>query len=86
IAHFAAAGSCFQAPFLFTDKSIATSGSISSWTWDFGDSTVTTDTSSLQNPSYQYPGPGSYTVKLNITSSKGCSATDSSTVTVNKKP
>ncbi len=32
--------------------------------WDFGDQSVTTDTSSLENPSYTYPESGIYSVTL----------------------
>jgi len=48
----------------FTD---ATSGSVSSWSWDFGDSGVST----LQNPSHTYTNPGMYTVSLTATGSGG---------------
>lgn len=36
--------------------------------WDFGDETTESDTSSLQNPCYTYPGPGTYTVTMTTTS------------------
>ena len=39
-------------------------GSPTSWAWDFGDGT----TSSLQNPSHTYAANGNYTVTLNIAS------------------
>ncbi|MCI4668479.1 MAG: PKD domain-containing protein [Bacteroidia bacterium] len=45
--------------------------SIVSWNWDFGDG----GTSSVQNPSYIYQTPGTYSVRLTITNSKGCSET-----------
>ncbi len=38
----------------FTDESEAGDGDIISWAWDFGDTTTTTDTSTLQNPIYMY--------------------------------
>jgi gliding motility-associated-like protein len=41
---------------------------ITSWFWDFGDGF----TSSLQFPSHTYPLQGTYTVKLFITTSTGC--------------
>ncbi|MBA4196927.1 MAG: hypothetical protein C0459_05165 [Chitinophaga sp.] len=83
---FVASGSCYQSPFQFTDNSYVKYGSISSWIWNFGDVSVTTDTSSLQNPSYQYSNPGTYTASLNITSTKGCTGTYNVTVTANNKP
>ncbi len=48
----------------FTDLS---SGAISSWTWNFGDGT----TSSEQNPSHTYTEPGKYSVALTITGLAG---------------
>jgi PKD repeat protein len=43
----------------FVDSS---TGSISSWSWDFGDS----GSSSAQNPSHEYTTPGTYTVALTV--------------------
>lgn len=40
---------------------------INSWLWDFGDG----QTSSLRNPSHTYQNPGSYQVKLTVTSALG---------------
>jgi PKD repeat protein len=55
----------------FTDTS---SGSPTSWTWDFGDGY----TSTSQNPSHTYRAAGTYTVTLTVTNSAG-----SNTVTQN---
>ena len=44
----------------FTDQS---TGSITSWKWDFGDGS----TSTMQNPSHTYTDPGNYTVSLTVT-------------------
>lgn len=44
---------------------------VTSWNWDFGDGT----TSTLQNPSHTYTVLGTYTVRLIITTSLGCSDT-----------
>lgn len=51
----------------FTDSS---SGSITSWSWDFGDDT----TSDQQHPSHAYHSNGKYTVKLTVTNSAGSNA------------
>jgi len=48
----------------FTD---ASTGSPTSWSWDFGDST----TSTAQNPSHTYNGAGNYTVTLTATNASG---------------
>lgn len=59
----------------FTDSS---SGSIASWSWNFGDGA----TSTTQSPSHTYATVGSYTVKLTVTDSKGVTSVKSSTVNV----
>lgn len=52
----------------FTDTS---AGSPTSWNWNFGDGT----TSTQQNPSKTYSNPGMYTVSLNVQNSLGGSTT-----------
>lgn len=59
----------------FTDQS----QNATTWTWTFGD--PNNSTSYLQNPSFTYPGPGSYIVQL-ITNNGQCSDTISITVYV----
>lgn len=56
-----------DAPFAvqFTDKSPAAS----TWLWDFGDGTTSTE----QNPGHTYTNPGFYDVTLTITLAGGCS-------------
>jgi PKD repeat protein len=51
----------------FTDNST----NAASWNWDFGDG----NTSTLKNPTHVYAVPGSYTVKLVVTSANGCQTT-----------
>jgi len=53
----------------FTDQSIGAS----IWTWSFGD--LTASSSSLQNPSFTYPGSGCFDVVLEVESSNGCTDT-----------
>jgi len=50
---------------IFTDASIAGSGSITDWLWDFGDG----NTSILQNPQHIYQNDGLYNVSLTVTNS-----------------
>jgi len=47
----------------FTDNSLDPLGMISSWSWNFGDSSISTD----QNPVHIYTEPGTYEVSLNVT-------------------
>lgn len=60
---------CFPLGVHFTDNSLAGSGTITAWKWDFGDGTL----SSEKSPFHTYTGAGSYTVVLRITNSTGCS-------------
>lgn len=55
----------------FTDES---SGDVSSWEWDFDNDGGVDSTE--RNPSYTYPGPGSYTVSLTVS---GLGGTDTIT-------
>lgn len=52
----------------FTDSSSAGSGTITSWTWDFGDG----NSSTLQNPNHTYLASGNYNITLSLTNSFGC--------------
>jgi len=67
---FSADTVCRGTPTQFTDMSVATSGTIVAWNWDFGDGTPG---STQQNPTHLYAGAGTYTVTLVATSSEGCS-------------
>jgi gliding motility-associated-like protein len=82
---FTVTGSCYQSPFSFTNTSLIKYGT-PSWTWDFGDSNNSNDTSSQKNPAYQYSASGTVTATLNVTSTTGCSGSYTSTVVVNDKP
>ena len=72
VANFAGTNECLGFVSTFTDLSTISSGIITNWSWDFGDLLTTTDTSSLQNPTYTYANSGTYTVSLTITSDSGC--------------
>jgi PKD repeat protein len=47
-------------------------GSISSWSWDFGDGTKST----ARHPSHTYEKPGNYTVTLTVTDAEGKTRTE----------
>lgn len=55
----------------FTDTSSGGKDSLVSWEWDFGDGTFST----LRHPKKNYLTPGTYSVKLKVTNSKGCTHT-----------
>lgn len=54
-----------------TDLTTVTNGSISTWSWSFGNGSI----SSLQDPKFCYANSGLYTIELTITSNNGCSKT-----------
>lgn len=64
----------------FTDASTATTGSIVSRTWNFGDLTAP---STSTNPSHTYTMCGVYNVSLTIITSAFCTNTYNTTITVN---
>ena len=68
VALFSFSGSCLGGATTFQDESSATSGTLVSWHWEFGDG----DTSTVQNPSHIYASAGTYTVTLTVLNSNGC--------------
>ncbi len=69
---------CLGTTSTFSDFS---TNSPTSWSWDLGDGTLSTD----QNPSHVYTAPGTYTVNLTVTNSAGTDS-QSQTITVNALP
>lgn len=59
---------CYPLDVSFTDQSIAGSGNITNWQWDFGDGTLSND----QNPQHTYTASGQFTVILKVENSFGC--------------
>lgn len=67
----------------FTDTSTPFNGSITSWQWNFGDSSAF---SGQQNPVHQYPSSGIYMAYLTVITDSVCSSTDSVQVVVLNNP
>ncbi|MGQ1911328.1 PKD domain-containing protein, partial [Marinifilum sp. RC60d5] len=68
---------------VFNNTSTASTGTITSYSWDFnGDDT---EDSNVENPTYSFNASGTYTVKLTVISSEGCESTYSEDVTINEK-
>lgn len=63
-----AAIGCFPLKISFTDKSTPGSGTATSFLWDFGDGTTSTE----QNPTHTYNSMGQYNISLQSVNSNGC--------------
>ncbi|MCB9234611.1 MAG: choice-of-anchor L domain-containing protein [Bacteroidia bacterium] len=68
VVNFTSTVTCFFDTTQFTDLTTILTGNISSYSWDFGDGS----TSTQHNPSHVYLEPGFFNVTLIATSDKGC--------------
>ncbi len=69
--------------------SVANAGTITGWTWSFGDpgSGTANNSSVLPNPTHTFSAAGTYNVTLKVTTDKGClSVVKSIPVTINARP
>ena len=76
---------CAATPVNFTDQSIAPGSTVAQWNWDFGDGNI----GNTANPSHTYTSPGTYIVKLKVTSAQGCQTVNNfatRTIIVNSLP
>lgn len=64
--------SCGATTIVFNDQSSSSLSNITSWEWDFGNGTTSTD----QNPTAEYLEDGIYDVTLVVTDADGCSKTE----------
>jgi PKD repeat protein len=80
---FTVASACEGFPVQFLDSSYINPGTIGSWTWDFGDGSAG---SSVQNPMHNYASNGSFLVTLNASSTAGCTAVYSDSITISPVP
>lgn len=83
VADFDYTSTCANEPVNFTDLSTIASGSITGWSWDFGDNSSAV---TQQNPVHTFPGGTSYQVSLTVTSAAGCTHTTTETVTMTAIP
>jgi len=81
-ASFTAQPVCEGSATSFTDNSTVSSGTISTWSWDFDGQ----GNSAQQSPTFTFSNAGTFAVSLTVTSSGGCSASVTSNVSVNPLP
>ena len=82
VVNFNVADTCAGNTTIFTDLSSLTSGSITNWTWDFGDGVF-----SKQNQvSHSYQFSNDFNVYLFAKSAYGCLDTSKQVVSVNTQP
>lgn len=62
----------------FEDTSTDLDGTITSWSWDFGDGVTSSD----QNPAHKYGDKGTYTVELEVTDNDGYTDKTTQTITI----
>jgi len=79
-------GICITKPSTFHDLTTTVTGTVNSWSWDFGQLSVTNDVSSLQNPTYTYPTMGIRNVRLIVTNTDGCRDTVIKQISIIDKP
>ncbi|MBP6334135.1 MAG: PKD domain-containing protein [Bacteroidia bacterium] len=82
VATFTAQNVCEGAPLEFLNISSISTGSISAWSWDFGDGTAST----LEEPVHIYSAAGSYPVILTVSSTNGCSNSVTANVNIYPNP
>lgn len=70
--------SCSGLACTFTDKSVDSDGTVTGWSWSFGDGT----TSTSRNPAMTYAAAGSYSVTLTATDNVGATQQKTKPVTV----
>lgn len=87
VAMFSYNSGCINAATQFSDESYTINGElITTWHWDFGETTLANDTSNIPNPQWTYSAQGIYTVSLTVSTASGCQNTTTTTLQVFAKP
>lgn len=87
IPSFSFVAACKNDSACFSDLSSITPGSLTNWSWNFGDpGSGPANVSAVKNPCHIFNGPGPYSVLLTVTSDSGCQSTVTLPVTVNPAP
>jgi PKD repeat protein len=83
LANFHADTACLNNLTHFTDLSLPNALNMISYTWDFGDGSPP---SNMQNPTHLYLTYGTFTVRLTVVNSNGCTKDTTKQVLVNPLP
>ena len=83
---FEAEVACANQPVQFSEQVNIAVSNITDYFWDFGVSGTQTDVSTEANPTFAFPASGSYNVRLQVTTSDGCTTDTTQTLTVNALP
>jgi len=78
--------SCYEDTTRFYDASQTYGAPITSWYWDLGDESTSTDTSTQQDTVYVYPGYGEYVSMLIVENEFGCIDSITDTLQIYKLP
>jgi gliding motility-associated-like protein len=79
VANFTASTNPCSNTVVFNDSSNTASGATNNWQWNFGDNS---NGATVTDPTHTFPGPGTYVVTLQATSSLGCVETITQNVTI----
>ncbi len=82
VVEFTATNACPDSLVTFTNLSTVASGTITTYSWNFGDGS----TSAAANPTHAYTAPGTYQVTLVATSNIGCQDSIKHSVTIYNRP
>ncbi|MES2593083.1 MAG: PKD domain-containing protein [Bacteroidota bacterium] len=83
IAAFGYTQTCLGSSTQFTDSSAISPGSITSWSWNFGDGSPLV---AAQSPSHMYTMPGTFSISLIVTSNNGCTDTLLKNIIIHPNP
>ena len=83
VADFSVPSFCPGVQGTFTNQSAISSGSITSYSWNFGDGSAS---STLQSPAHTYSQSNTFNVSLSVTSNNGCVHDTTKAVTVSASP
>ena len=83
VANFSYTDVCLNELMYFNDSSAISNGTISNWSWNFGDGSPLNDT---PTPSHLYATHGTYSVSLIVSTTDGCKDTITKNVVVHPLP